>query len=177
MQPRFTPCVRRGAQPRKTPGFTLIELMIALVVVAVLAAIALPAYQSQIRSARRSEAIVEVSKVQQAQERWRANNSSYSADVSSSTTGLRITSGTTVASDYDTSSGYYNIALSGNTGTAYIVTMGAKTGKSQVKDTNCQCMRVSWSNGNATYEAANSTSGSCGSVTWSTANAASCWKR
>ena len=57
------------------------------------------------------------------------------------------------------------------------ITMAAKTGKSQVKDTNCQCMRVSWSNGNATYEAANSTSGSCGSVSWSTANAASCWKR
>jgi type IV pilus assembly protein PilE len=37
-------------------GFTLIELMVALVVAAVLILIAIPGYQSQIRSSRRTEA-------------------------------------------------------------------------------------------------------------------------
>ena len=37
-------------------GFTLIEMMIVVVVVAVLAAIALPAYQDQVRKSRRASA-------------------------------------------------------------------------------------------------------------------------
>ena len=41
---------------RGTRGFTLVEVMIALVVVAVLAMIAVPAYQDSIRKSRRSEA-------------------------------------------------------------------------------------------------------------------------
>ena len=37
-------------------GFTLIEMMIVVVVIAVLAAIALPAYQNQVRKSRRAAA-------------------------------------------------------------------------------------------------------------------------
>ena len=42
--------------PTQTSGFTLMELMIAVVVVAVLSAIVVPAYTSQIRKSRRTEA-------------------------------------------------------------------------------------------------------------------------
>ena len=41
---------------RHSSGFTLIELMITVAVVAILAAIAFPAYQDQIRKSRRSAA-------------------------------------------------------------------------------------------------------------------------
>lgn len=158
-------------------GFTLIEVMIVLVIVAVLAAVALPSYQDSVRKGRRSDVISEISKAQQAEERWRANNATYNNDVSSNTTtGLRLAAGTTAATSYDTSSGYYNIALSGNSASAYVVTATAKTGKSQEKDTNCQCMRVTWSSGNATYEAASmATGGACG--TYASTNAATCWRR
>ena len=42
--------------PLRTRGFTLVEVMIVCVVVAVLAAIALPAYQDQVRKSRRASA-------------------------------------------------------------------------------------------------------------------------
>jgi len=162
-----------------TRGFTLIELMVVVAVIAVLAAVAMPSYFDSVRKSRRADAIAEVSRVQQAQEQWRANNSNYNnADVSSAATGLRLVTGTTVATNYDIPSGYYNIALSTTLSpTTYSVTAAGKAGTSQTNDKNCQCLRVTWTGGNATYESANSTSGSCATVTWSTANARSCWRR
>src|SRR5437764_6451329 len=40
----------------RTRGFTLIEMMIVIAVVGILAAIALPAYQEQVRKSRRASA-------------------------------------------------------------------------------------------------------------------------
>ena len=41
---------------KRAPGFTLIELMIVVAVVAILVAIAYPSYQEQIRKSRRAQA-------------------------------------------------------------------------------------------------------------------------
>lgn len=68
-------------RPRKrgSLGFTLIELMIVVVVVAILAAIAVPGYQEQVRKTRRSTATAELLTVAQALERYSTVNGTYVA--------------------------------------------------------------------------------------------------
>lgn len=67
---RLTPC-----------GFTLIEVMIALAIVAIVTTIALPAYQNSVTKGRRAEAMAAIASVQQSQERWRGNNPAYSTSL------------------------------------------------------------------------------------------------
>lgn len=50
-------------------GFTLIELMIVVVVVAILAAVAMPSYQDSVRKARRADAKAALSQAAQFMER------------------------------------------------------------------------------------------------------------
>lgn len=66
--------------PPRNHGFTLIELMIVVAVVAVLAAIALPAYTDAVRKSRRADAQSVLSEMAIRQEKWRANNATYSSD-------------------------------------------------------------------------------------------------
>ena len=61
----------------RSSGFTLIELMIVIAVIAILAAIALPAFNEQVRKSRRSEAMADVGALQLAMERWRADHPTY----------------------------------------------------------------------------------------------------
>lgn len=60
-------------------GFTLIELMIVVVVVAILGSIAVPAYNEQVRRTRRTTATGELLAVAQGLERFHTVNGSYVA--------------------------------------------------------------------------------------------------
>ena len=124
---------------RQLAGFTLIELMIALVVVAVLAASALPSYQSSVRKARRADAMDAAVGVQHGQERYRSNNTAYAATLAAM--GLAVSS----------TNSYYGAVLSAVSAGGYTLTLTAPNGTSQASDTGCTALTVVVTNGSPVY--------------------------
>lgn len=122
---------------RLVQGFTLIEIMIAVVIVAILAAIALPSFMDSVRKGRRSEAFAALSALQQAQERWRGNNANYGAMVNL----------TTIAAT--TPNGYYAISIDANNATGYTATATGQGG--QANDGSCKVLAVRVLGGNISY--------------------------
>lgn len=93
---------------RKADGFTLIELMMAIVIVAILAAIAYPSYTAQVRESRRAEGQGLLLDTAQALERCRALYGAYNSPNCNVV--ATITGGNTVLSE----EGFY--AVSANAG-------------------------------------------------------------
>lgn len=124
---------------RARRGFTLMELVIVLAVLALLAAIAWPSYMSSLRQSRRVDAMDAVVRAQQAQERWRATQASYSSVLAD--LGLAAVS----------PAGYYALALSAASETAYTLTATAVSGRSQAADTGCAVLTVVVTRGNAVF--------------------------
>jgi type IV pilus assembly protein PilE len=60
-------------------GFTLIELMIVVAVIAILAAIALPSYTNQIRKSKRTDAKTSLLDLASRQERYFTTNNAYTS--------------------------------------------------------------------------------------------------
>lgn len=109
---------------RKANGFTLIELMVVVAIVAIIASIAIPTYNEQVRKSRRADAARFVGDLQLRLEQWRAENPSY-ANCAACTSGVYPTlpaAGT---------SPYYTIAIPAADATTYQVTAtpaGAQAG-------------------------------------------------
>jgi type IV pilus assembly protein PilE len=62
---------------RRQRGFTLIELLVTVAIVAILAAIAMPSFQGQIRKSKRTEAMTTLQDIQLKLERWRVDHANY----------------------------------------------------------------------------------------------------
>lgn len=111
---------------KHSPGFTLIELMIAVAIVAILAAIAYPSYQDYAKRTRRSDAQIALTKAANQQERYFTECNAYASNLGGSRSGCNG------QLDYGTASpeGHYTLSVSTTattvaacaTGTCYTIT-------------------------------------------------------
>lgn len=130
-------------------GFTLVELVVAMVIAAILAAIAIPGYSNYVRKAHRTEAKSALLDLASLEERFFSTNNSYTATP----TQLGYT-GTATPFAVGTS-GYYQItaltvvgatapttAIPGGTPATYTITATAVSTSDQFKDTSCRTFTV-----------------------------------
>ena len=131
-----------GTTGHRTSGFTLVELMIVLAILAGLAAMAWPTYQNAVQRSRRADAVSALTEIVQAQERWRANNPSYQATLTD-LPGTR-----TVSHD-----GHYSLTLVDGsvTGSSYTARATVRSGSPQQSDATCNAMQIAAAAGNLTY--------------------------
>ena len=104
-------------------GFTLLEVMIVCAIVAILAAIAYPSYQSSVQKSRRAEAKAALLGVASQMERRSTEKSTYA--------GATLGAGATAVFADHSENSYYNLSLANLTATTYTARAaptGAQTG-------------------------------------------------
>lgn len=127
-------CIRkRGGARGAGKGFTLIELMITVGIMAVLAAIAYPSYVRYVARGNRSAAESFMLEVASRQERYLVDARQYAPDLAT----LGMTVPTTVSPNY-------NVALTNVTSTppGYVI-QAAPIGAQQTNDANCGTLTIS----------------------------------
>lgn len=137
-------------------GFTLVELVVAMVVAAILVAIAVPSYTSYVIKARRNDARTALLGLAALEERYYSTANTYSASASD----LGFASGAvwpqTVGSGYYTVSVASVAAATASAVATYTIT--ATPVGTQAKDTDCTSLSI---NQTGTRAAIPNTDGRC----------------
>ena len=120
----------------RSRGFTLVELMITVVVIAILSAIAIPSYRGYVQRSKRSEATVALMQIQASQEKFFLQNNAYvttTANLSAAPpAGLGIPA--------TTSDGNYDLTLAAAAPGGYTATATATS--TQADDAKCQTFTI-----------------------------------
>jgi type IV pilus assembly protein PilE len=125
----------RTALPPRTlralqQGFSLIDLLIACCLAGILAAVSWPSLAAHSQRSQRADAILALTRVQLAQERFHAGTGFYAADSST----LRLPT--------RSEQGHYDLVVVG-AGDRYHATATARPGSAQSADTSCLQLSVS----------------------------------
>lgn len=119
-------------------GFTLIELMIAVVIAGILAAVAYPSFTSFLQRSRRSDAMAALTTIVQAQERYRSNHSTYAGDPAT----LGITDAQLAQLTKYYSVGFTDLGDTPSFSTGYVITASALSSGPQIKDAYCAKLSI-----------------------------------
>jgi len=116
---------------RKVRGFTLIELLIAVAIIGIIAAVAIPSYSGYVTQSRRTEAISLLLEASGEQVRFFTENNTYATSMTQMGYG----------SDNEPSeNGHYTIAVVSTSGAQYKLT--ATPIGNQLDDTECASLSI-----------------------------------
>jgi type IV pilus assembly protein PilE len=123
---------------RRVSGFTLVEVMVAAGIVAILGMVAFPSFMQSVRKSKRTDAQTALTNTSTMLERFFGTNGTYTTNTA--VLGLKIDSGTA----YSANGEYVMTVAAGATGigSSYTVTATAKSGGMQSKDTGCTVLTV-----------------------------------
>jgi type IV pilus assembly protein PilE len=123
---------------KNNKGFTLIELMIVVAVLAVIVAIAYPGFLGQIQKARRSDAKQALLDVAAKLEQFYQDNKGYP----STSGGDDITVLGYGSNPFRSIEDYYNVSFISSSTTAYTIQAVPVAGTSQADDADCASFRL-----------------------------------
>ena len=109
-------------------GFTLIEVMIVLAIVAILAAVAFPSYQETMIKNRRADGKIALTEAAARLERFFTENNNYGTTLDN----IGGSSG-----KLDSEEGYYSLSMANPCGNTSCFTLTATPQGAQTKDTKC----------------------------------------
>lgn len=136
---------RRGGSKRKSRGFTLVELMVAVAVLAILTAIAYPMYQEQVRKSRRGAVKGSMLQVSQFMERYYTENMRYSVDAGGNSLSMSDVYNASFLDDAAQVEKYYDLTLISDA-TGYTIQAVPESGQDEDK---CKTLTLT-STGNRT---------------------------
>jgi type IV pilus assembly protein PilE len=154
---------RDGLRPQN--GFTLVELAVTMVLVAIVTAIAIPSYSNYVRQSRRTDAKSAILDLASLEERYFSTANAYTNLAAN--LGYAAPGSTATLTNQVVGSGYYTVSIptptaaTATTPAGYTITATAIG--DQLKDTSCYSFTVTQ---NGTRTALNSASAD---------NTANCW--